>query len=59
MEKPWAEILEAVQKAAVDGKLSCLRAHELSKERGIPLRQIGDACNELKIKIVSCQLGCF
>lgn len=59
MEKASAEVLQVVQKAAVNGKLSCLRAHELSRETGIPLRQIGDAANQLEIKIVSCQLGCF
>ena len=52
-------VIEAVRTAACDGRLSCSRAHELEKELGIPLSEIGRICNELKIKITACQLGCF
>ncbi len=53
------ELVKAVQAAAEQGKLSCARAHELSAELGVPLAEIGKVCNELKIKIAACQLGCF
>ena len=53
------ELTREVRKAAVNGRLSCEEAHRLSGELKIPLREIGALCNELKIKIASCRLGCF
>jgi hypothetical protein len=53
------ELQEAVRKAAVNNRLSCERAHALSKELNVSLREIGAACNDLKIKMTACQLGCF
>ena len=52
-------LMEAVRKAARDGRLSCERAHELGKEHDVPLQEIGAVCNELNIRIKACQLGCF
>jgi hypothetical protein len=59
MREAQERIIEVIRKASVDDRLSCERAHELSKELKIPLGEIGIACNELKIKITACQLGCF
>ncbi|MBF0430732.1 MAG: hypothetical protein HQK83_05605 [Fibrobacteria bacterium] len=44
-----------------DGKkrLSCTKAFKLNKTFRITLREIGNTCNELGIKISRCQLGCF
>jgi hypothetical protein len=53
------KIIEAIRSGAVNNRLTCEKAHELSASLGIPLREIGDLCNELKIKISVCQLGCF
>jgi hypothetical protein len=53
------KIIEAIRSGVVDNRLSCEKAHELSAALHIPLREIGLLCNELKIKISSCQLGCF
>jgi hypothetical protein len=39
--------------------LSCAQAVKLSKEHGISLKEIGEACNQHGIKIIECQLGCF
>lgn len=52
-------IIAAIQKASANGRLSCGKAHDLAKELDISLQEIGALCNELKIKIASCQLGCF
>lgn len=54
-----ARIIEAVRNAATDNRLSCEAAHRIGEELKIPLREIGAVCNELKIKITACQLGCF
>jgi hypothetical protein len=40
-------------------KLTCASAHELAKEHKIGLAEIGKACNDARIKIASCELGCF
>jgi hypothetical protein len=53
------KIMQAIQAGVVGNRLSCEKAHELSKDLNVPLREIGELCNELKIKIASCQLGCF
>ncbi len=45
----------------VDGKmkLSCGKAFKISEDLSISLAQVGDICNQLEVKISSCQLGCF
>jgi hypothetical protein len=52
-------LIEEVRKASVNGILSCEAAHTLAKTLDIPLGDIGAVCNELKVKITACQLGCF
>ena len=52
-------LIEKVRAAAVKNRLSCEQAHELSRELDVTLGEIGALCNELNIKISSCQLGCF
>ena len=53
------KIIEAIQAASENNRLSCEKAHELAKDLNISLQEIGAICNELKIKIAACQLGCF
>ncbi len=53
------KLIEAIRAGAVNNRLSCAKAHDLSSELNVSLREIGEICNELKIKISSCQLGCF
>ncbi|MBT9142169.1 MAG: hypothetical protein DDT29_00562 [Dehalococcoidia bacterium] len=57
MEK---EVLSAIiRENLVDGKLNCAKAYQLAEDHGIKLWQIGQICDEEKIKITRCQLGCF
>ena len=57
------KLLEAINAAAVDtdGKkmLTCASALELAGEFGVEAAEIGTICNEEKIKLHKCQLGCF
>jgi len=53
------ELVAAVVQAAVDGRLTCVKAHELGKKLEVPLKRIGEICDELKIRIKDCALGCF
>lgn len=57
--KEKEELIAKIQGAAKDGKIPCAVAFAISKENGIPVRKIGELCNQLKIKITQCQLGCF
>ena len=62
MEKS-AELVEAVRKTAVerDGRLilPCAQAFKIAGQYDVGLADIGRICNEERIKIVRCQLGCF
>jgi len=52
-------VRQAIKEAATGGRISCTEARRLAKEFKVPVRDVGSACNELKIKIRSCELGCF
>jgi hypothetical protein len=53
------KIVEAVRAGSIQDRLSCKKAHEISADLGIPLKEIGAVCNELNTKIIVCELGCF
>jgi hypothetical protein len=50
---------QKIQESLVDGKLPCSAAFKIAKELKVTTKDVGEACNRLKIKIRSCQLGCF
>jgi len=57
------KIEEAIKAKVTDngGKqyISCTEALGLAEKLNIAPIKIGNICNELKIKIMNCQLGCF
>ena len=53
------QIIESIRAASIDGKLTCEKAHALASELKVPLKEVGALCNDLKIKVAACQLGCF
>ena len=53
------EMIKAIRNAAVDNRLSCGKARALAEELNVAVREIGALCNELKIRISACELGCF
>lgn len=57
------ELVNAVLERAkeIDGikKLACAEAHKLAREFQVDTIEIGRICNQQKIKICKCQLGCF
>ena len=53
------KIIEAIHKASLDNRLSCEKAHDLARELSVSVKEIGGLCNELKIRITACRLGCF
>jgi hypothetical protein len=50
---------DEMRASLVNGKLPCAVAFQIVKKLKVSPRQVGDAANRLKIKISSCQLGCF
>jgi len=53
------KIEEVVKNQSSEGNISCSEAFNIAKEYGCSPKEVGEACDRLKIKIVSCQLGCF
>ncbi len=53
------ELRERILFEAERSKLSCRKAFIIAAEVGVPLSAIGKTCNEINVKIVGCQLGCF
>ncbi len=53
------KLIEAIKKASANNRLTCERARRLAGDLNVPLKEIGALCDELKIKIAACQLGCF
>ncbi len=53
------DIKAKVQAAAPQGKIPCATAFKLAEELGVTRAEMGELLNELKIKIIQCQLGCF
>lgn len=52
-------IAEKLKEKAPKGKISCHEARLLAQEMQIEPATIGELCDVLKIKICSCELGCF
>jgi hypothetical protein len=50
---------EEMRASLVSGKLPCAAAFRIAKKFKVAPKEVGDAANRLKIKIASCQLGCF
>lgn len=53
------ELLTVIRNSLEDGKLRCERAYRIAAEHDVKLWEIGKICEEEKIKIQGCQLGCF
>ena len=53
------EVKSRIRAAALEGKMPCAAAFRLAAELGISRKELGNLLNELKIKIIQCQLGCF
>ncbi len=53
------EIIAKIKESAKEGKISCAVAFKIGQENKISIRKIGALCNQAKIKIIQCQLGCF
>jgi hypothetical protein len=53
------ELKERIMAKQVGGNISCAAAIEIAEATGASKNHIGELLNEMRIKIRSCQLGCF
>jgi hypothetical protein len=53
------ELRTKIRAAAPEGKIPCAAAFQLAEELNISRKELGNLLNELRIKIIQCQLGCF
>ena len=53
------ELKAKIKAAAPQGKIPCAAAFKVAEEVGISRAEMGELLNEMKIKIIQCQLGCF
>lgn len=53
------EIAAMLKEAAKEGKISCAMAQKIAIKNKVPMKRVGDLLNQMKIKIIQCQLGCF
>ena len=54
-----ADLERELRRLAVDGRISCRAAFGLAGRLSVSVSRIGRAADDLGIKIVACQLGCF
>lgn len=53
------DVKARIRAAAPNGKIACAAAFRLAEELGLSRKDMGELLNELRIKIIQCQLGCF
>jgi hypothetical protein len=53
------KVVEEIKKKATNGRLPCPIAREIAEKLSVSYKEIGKTADELKIKITSCELGCF
>lgn len=58
-ESVSSELEDAIHQALVDNRLTCIAAWEIAERLGLGKMDVASACEALKIKIASCQLGTF
>lgn len=59
MSEQREKIIEAIKKTAKEERLSCTAARKIASDFKVPPKVVGDLCDELKIRIKACELGCF
>ncbi|WP_054692227.1 hypothetical protein [Syntrophomonas palmitatica] len=53
------QLVQKLKETYPGGRISCTEARELAEKLNVDPGDIGKACNEAKIKIFACELGCF
>lgn len=56
---PEGPLERALAAEAPAGRLSCAAICRIAEAQGVPVAEAGRAVQRLRIKVTSCQLGCF
>lgn len=61
MERKKIEEAIASKVIEKEGKkfIPCPAALKIAETLKVPQSEVGKACNDMKVKIMNCQLGCF
>lgn len=59
MEEKNQILEEKIRASAVNGQIPCATAFRVAEKLQLAPRMIGDKANQLKVRIINCQLGCF
>jgi len=55
-----SDLIKAInEKVQDDNKISCVDAMKIAHQLNLEIKQVGQEIDKMKIKIKSCQLGCF
>ncbi|MGB4183301.1 MAG: hypothetical protein WBK41_07845 [Dethiobacteria bacterium] len=58
-DKMIAQLQERIREEASENRLSCQQSFAIAREFNCQPAAVGRLCDELKVKIYGCQLGCF
>lgn len=50
---------QLLMEKTAEGRISCREARKLAEELKVSYRRVGQAADEMSIKITACELGCF
>ena len=53
------EVRDLIMEKQSNSRIACATAFRIAEKAGRSLKEIGRLIDEMKIKIHSCQLGCF
>ena len=53
------DLVELIEQRAVDGKITCTESLAIAMALDVRSAEVGAKLDELGIRIVNCQLGCF
>jgi hypothetical protein len=53
------KIKKEIQKKATNNRLPCAIARKIALDLSVSYKEVGNAANELQVKITNCELGCF
>ncbi len=53
------KLQKKLEEKVKNGKIRCADALSIAMEMKIPPAKVGEKLNQIKVKIISCQLGCF
>ena len=56
---PMTELHDEILNISQNGKIDCAQAFQIARKLSITPKEVGAKIDELGLKIISCQLGCF